>query len=1002
MKPFVILFLFFATFTNSFSQNENSEIEKNPGDLLWYQYVTGSAVRASNPVLTPEGNIIWVKYKWAGVPESDIRCFNKAGDLVWTKQFSERFEFDPMIIPQLGWIVIGSSTSYNKLFCLNQDGTERWNTEIPNELTQSPAMDSLYNIYIAAGTKLISYDSAGVFLWEYNSPFGEITTPLSVSKDGIIFFGSEFDKLVAVQNTGNEVFNNDLFGYTRGAPTIDFDGTIYMSTSDVDVNKSKIEVFNPDGSLAWEMTFDEPNPSAVIIGDSNYIYVRTMNFWGGGFGRLYKIDKTSQSILWSFYYGPNVSGGWDPSLSTDGSIYLTVSSFYSGNTGRYYAIGNDGNIIWEMDPFAATGIDLDMQSHMLIGSTGNIYAVAQHDYDTTYLLAIEDLTAILANSAWPMHKHDSQYSSLASNIVLPQSNIFINNMSIDFGYIEPGNLSNEQLTIYNIGTLPLELDWTLESEIFNLEIIGAKVINKVKSEIIQPGDSLLFNVTFSPVDTAMYSDTIIFTSNDPNQSNVGVFLKGKSTVEGEIKWKVQLSSSYLSGPALDDYGNIYVAGTYKVWKVQSSGNIKWEYEPESKDLKSDYTNITISNNNELLFMPWGKTILAIDSSGTEQWIFDPPTNDWVYPIAANNAGQLFFSESFMDGGGHLYCLDEQGSEVWNYYTGYNLLFPPSIEMNGNIISGGILGNQGKIFSVDNIGNWNWQQLFFPNSQTSIGFGNMIYIGGMWGSMGNYLPKVRSYNQEGSLNWEFNIENEYAEISSSIVTHPDGKLIFACSDIINENGTVYALDTEGNFLWERLYNGVIYSTPAIAENGLICFGCDDGNFYVLYPDGSERWNINTENEFNSSPVIDNNGIIYFTTESGYLYAVYGENNGLANTPWPMVQHDPKHTSSTDTLTVFIDKNDNRLVYTNKLSSIPNPFTNRTTFQWSSNGRKETKIVIFDLLGNKIFSQKVLSKDGINNFIWDGTNRFDSDIRSGIYICKLFTHNTIASVKLIKIH
>ncbi len=999
MKNLIVLILIFVNANISFSQNDALISEKEPGEILWYNYLTGSATKGSNPVLTPEENIIWVEYKSAGTLHSDIHCFNPEGDTIWSKHFFARLGFDPMVIPQLGWIIIGSSSSYKKLYCLNSDGTERWNTTMSDKSTQAPVIDSLFNIYIAAGTKLISYDSAGIFRWEYNSQVGEISTPLSVCKEGVIYFGTEFDKLVAVQSTGNPIFINDLFGYVRGAPTIDNDGTIFMSTSNVDINKSKIEVFNPDGNFVWEMSLYEPNPSAIIIGGNNYIYVRTMNFWGGGYGKLYKIDKAAQSIVWSFSYGPGVEGAWDPTLSINGTIYLSVAKKYSGSAAKYYAIDENGNVIWELDPEAATGKEMNIRSHMVIGKNGNIYAMAKNDNDSNYLVAIEDPEAIIANSAWPMHKHDQHYSSLASNVVSPQPDIFVDKMALDFGFIEPGNSSNDLLTIYNIGNIPLELDWNLDSDVFNLEIIPEKASIKYKSETIQPGDSILFNVIFSPIGTAMYSDTAFFLSNDPDQPNVEVILKGKSSIEGEIKWRLQLSP-HLSGPALDDFGNIYVTGSYKVWCISPNGEIKWEYEPADEKSRSDYSNITISNDNQYVFMPWGKTIIAIDSSGNEEWIFDPPEDDRLYPIAINKAGQLFFSESSMYGGGHLYCIDERGTELWNYYSGFSLSYPPAIEMNGNIITEGNSGSQARIYSIGYLGNFIWQTNFFPTSPASIGFDNMIYIGGMWGSMGNYLPKVRSYNQSGILNWEYPISNEFATVSSSIVTHPDQMLIFASSDFIYDNGTIYAIDKDGNYLWEKLYNGEIYSTPAIAKNGSICFGCNDGNFYVIHPDGSEKWNIETESEFATSPVIDKNGIIYFSTENDFLYAVYGENGGLANSPWPMVQHDAKHTSAADTSTVFIDEPEILSVKLKQMSAKPNPFNHKILIQWKINKPGEYKIIIFDLSGNEIVSHEGNCNKGINQYVWNGLNQEGNEVNSGVYICQLLSGLKTSCIKLIK--
>lgn len=989
MKNLFLIVLFSAASSFLFSQNHALDSVKNPGEILWFHTVSGTAVDALSPVLTPDENILWLKYKTAGVPDSELFCYSPDGDTIWTRQFPDRIETEPMVVPQTGWIMLASS----RLLCLNADGSERWSMNMPAPMNQSPAIDTSLNLYIAAGTKLISYDSAGVFRWEYNSPVGEISTPLSVSRTGVVYFGTEFDKLIAVQNTGTPLFINNLFGYVRGAPTIDFDGTIYMSTSNVNTNQSKIEVFNPDGSFVWEMTFYEPNPSAVIIGDSNFIYVRTMNFWGGGFGELYKINKTVPSVQWNFPYGPGVSGAWDPSLSQDGTIYLALA----GNLqGRFVAIDNQGNIKWELNPMLATGIDMSPMYHVIIGKEGNVYAVGKLDFDSTFLIAIEAPDAILANTAWPMYKHDQHFTALASNIINPQPNLVADQLLIDFGYLDPGNSSMRQLAIYNTGNLPLTLDWLLESEVFDLEISKAQINNNYTGEIIEAGDSLCFDIGFSPVDTAMYSDTLFLMSNDPDQPLTQIALKGKSTIEGEIKWKIQLSD-HLTGPAIDDFGNVYIAGDNKVWRIRPSGTIDWQYEPKHRHDRSDYANITIAHNNRFIYLPWGQTILAIDSAGNEQWNFDPPANDRLYPVSVNEAGHLFFSESSMNGGGHVYCLNQQGEELWNNNIGYFLGYPPAIDLNGNIVSGGNLGSLAKIFSLDNTtGNTNWEKAFFPTSPASIGFNNGIYFGGRWGSMGNYLPKVRAYTASGTLNWEFSITDEFYEISSSIVCHPNRSLIFATSDFFfYGNGTICALDDEGSLLWEKQYDARIFATPAIADNGLIYFGSEDGYFYALYPDGSEKWSLNTESEIYTSPAIESDGTIYFTTEDGFLYAVYGENGGLAHSPWPMMQHDPKHTSAADSLSVFIREAEYPSSGLNNLSATPNPFNHKTTIQWSANYAVEAKIRVFDLDGNLILSQNVACKNGVNQYVWDG-----SDAEPGVYICTLLCDKKSSRIKVVK--
>lgn len=984
MKNFIIILIILTNTFISFSQSNTLLSDRDPGEIMWHHYVTGSSIDCTSPVLTSNENILWIKHPWAGASGSDIYCFTPDGDTIWTEHYSEYLDFSPTVIPQLAWIIITGSG--NSIHCLNEDGSERWDYTTSEEMTQSAVVDTAFNIYVAAGSKLISIDSSGVLRWEYYLTNGEISTPLTVSKAGVIYFGTDWDKLIAVQNTGNEIFINDLFGYTRGAPSIDFDGTIFMSTSDVSINKSKIEVFNPDGSFVWEMTFNEPNPSAVIIGDSNYIYVRTINFWGGGFGNLYKIDKTSHNTIWEFPYGPNVGGAWDPTINQDGITYITTTS-------RYYAIDNNGQIIWELDPEAATGLEMSPMSHMVIGSNGNIYSISKKDTDTVYLIAIEEPDAIIANSAWPMHKHDQYSTSMASDSVSNQPNIFIDQLLIDFGFIEVGDTSATVLTVHNIGNLALELDWILDSDAFSMEYDDVRAINLL--DTIEAGDSIVYNVIFHSQDAAIFTDTIFFTTNDPDQPLEEVILKGKTTREGEIMWKVKLNDFNLSAPVLDDYGNVYVSNFYELWQISPLGEIKWKCDFDSKTSRSDRLSVSVSNDNSSVFLPRGGTIASVDSSGIVQWIYDPPYNNGSSTIAINEAGDLFFSETAYDNSGSLYCIDKYGNEIWDYYTGFSSFYGPAINQNGDILNQGMLGNQGIVYSVNSSGELNWENNFFPTAPVSIGFDNMVLLGGRWGGFGNYTPRVKSYNQNGDLNWEYFLTNETSTISSSIISHPNESLIFASNDNSLDYGTITALDTSGAFLWDKQFNSRIYSSPAIADNGLIYFSCFNGEFCALNHDGTEKWLLNTESNLSTSPAIDKNGIIYFTTEEGDLFAVYGENGGLANSPWPMLEHDYKHSSSIDTLSVFIDEKEISSVGLSEISAMPNPFNDKTIIKWTLNYTGVVRLLIYDCFGSEIISRKLSCEKGINQFVWDGEG-----INSGVYIFNISTGNNSSSIKLIK--
>jgi outer membrane protein assembly factor BamB len=66
--------------------------------------------------------------------------------------------------------------------------------------------------------------------------------------------------------------------------------------------------------------------------------------------------------------------------------------------------------------------------------------------------------------------------------------------------------------------------------------------------------------------------------------------------------------------------------------------------------------------------------------------------------------------------------------------------------------------------------------------------------------------------------------------------------------------------------------ILWSSPAIGEDGTIYFGCQDGYLYAINPDGSLKWTYMTYDEVASSPAIGTDGTIYFGSSDDKLYAI----------------------------------------------------------------------------------------------------------------------------------
>jgi len=80
---------------------------------------------------------------------------------------------------------------------------------------------------------------------------------------------------------------------------------------------------------------------------------------------------------------------------------------------------------------------------------------------------------------------------------------------------------------------------------------------------------------------------------------------------------------------------------------------------------------------------------------------------------------------------------------------------------------------------------------------------------------------------------------------------------------------------GTLKWKFAIGDQIHSSPAIASDGTIYVGSDDGYLYAINPDGTFKWKFETSSWIDSSSAIASDGTIYVGSDDEYLYAIGGE-------------------------------------------------------------------------------------------------------------------------------
>ena len=107
------------------------------------------------------------------------------------------------------------------------------------------------------------------------------------------------------------------------------------------------------------------------------------------------------------------------------------------------------------------------------------------------------------------------------------------------------------------------------------------------------------------------------------------------------------------------------------------------------------------------------------------------------------------------------------------------------------------------------------------------------------------------------------------------------MIFS-SPALDQNGTVYvgsndnklyAYNSDGTVKWDFTTGNWVDSSPTIGPNGTIYVGSWDNKLYALnQSDGSKLWDFNTSSSIIASPAVASNGNIYFGSKRLVFYAL----------------------------------------------------------------------------------------------------------------------------------
>ncbi|WP_018248984.1 outer membrane protein assembly factor BamB family protein [Orenia marismortui] len=199
------------------------------------------------------------------------------------------------------------------------------------------------------------------------------------------------------------------------------------------------------------------------------------------------------------------------------------------------------------------------------------------------------------------------------------------------------------------------------------------------------------------------------------------------------------------------------------------------------------------------------------------------------------------AENIVQRNGSIYSVDRDGDVRWSYtYSKYNQAKKLAADTTPAIDDEMIYFTDNKFFlyAIDSTGDLKWQFPIFKNAKLTspaVASNGTIFVGTSEG----VLYAVKSDSQ---LDWKFEVPVEDNDDRSLILDDDEDEKL-ALTDL------------------------------AVAKDGTIYFGVENGFLYAVNSDGEEKWSIKLADagELNS-PVVTKGGHISITSRAGDSYLV----------------------------------------------------------------------------------------------------------------------------------
>jgi len=343
-----------------------------------------------------------------------------------------------------------------------------------------------------------------------------------------------------------------------------------------------------------------------------------------------------------------------------------------------------------------------------------------------------------------------------------------------------------------------------------------------------------------------------------------------STVSGEVNLDVSVYSSHEV-----ERVEFYINNVLKYTDSSALSNYKWDTKQYLND-KYLIKVIAYAANNQTI----SKELNLYVSNAL--WEFKTNSNIYSSP-AIGKDGTIYVGS--LDNS--LYAINPDGTKKWEFLTGGSIFASPTIGTDGTIY---IASWDEILYAINPDGTTKWvYSLGHENtSSPAIDKNGTIYIGTC-----DPHHSLYALSPFGTIKWIYRFEGLYQYIfHSSPAIDSEGTIY------IGGSSKVYAINSDGSEKWVYETGDDIESSPAIATDGTIYIGLRNNKLTAINStNGLAKWKFITSGQIQSSPAIAIDGTIYVGSSDNILYAIKGSGS-LANSQWPMFNHDIKHTGRSE--------------------------------------------------------------------------------------------------------